>query len=76
MQWIHVERDSFARETLTKRRTYYGIAGGCKWCGGLRTSRHAKPRPYLFQFRTESDGGRNTELTGLFCSRSCLKAYN
>lgn len=70
-----VKRDPFARTELHRER-YYQVAnqGGCSWCGSEKEAygRHV----FLYQYRNESDGGRNYTISGLFCSTSCMRAYH
>ena len=65
----HSERDPFARQELVGRPV---DAEGktCDECGS--PGRNGK----LYQYTTESDGGRNNKLKGLFCCKSCFKAYH
>lgn len=67
-----VSRDPFARTELHKRQV---PANGrtCEWCGSC-TFRAGKM--VLFEYRTESDGGRVSPHRGLFCSLKCHNAYH
>jgi hypothetical protein len=64
----YISRDPFARTEL--HRQSVEVSGGCDWCG----QQHKSGK--LFQYRTESDGGRENRHTGLFCSKSCHDAYH
>ena len=68
-----VSRDPFAREELHRERIYSPHAV-CAWCG--RTLYTPKRRPYVYRYRIESDAGRTSELSGMFCSVSCLRTWN
>lgn len=59
-EWKQISRDPFARETLTRQRLDKGErqGHGCRWCG-----QQAK-----WRYRVESDGGRNSEIPGAWCS--------
>ena len=74
----YIRRDPFAREELhrsTTRGPLITIGGQtCDWCGGV--SRMANGEPRLFQYRTETDGGRTFHHKGLFCSVSCHDTYH
>lgn len=67
-----VSRDPFAREEIHKERIY-GL-GACRWCGQQRKT--PKGKPFLYQYRVESDGGRKSDITGLFCAVDCLRSYH
>jgi hypothetical protein len=71
--WQFVSRDPFAREELYKRRIY--AASGCAWCGSVKQTRDGK-RSYLFRYCYEPDAGRPSEVSGDFCSISCMRAYH
>lgn len=60
-----VKRYPFARTEI--HRKLYSKDHECKWCG---------QKGRVFEFRNESDGGRVTEYSGVFCSNSCFKAYH
>lgn len=66
-----VSRDPFARTTLYRLRVYGGRR--CDWCG--QAKRPPSGRPYLYQYSTESDGGRSHVHRGLFCDKSCHDSY-
>lgn len=61
-----ISRDPFARTEL--HREIVRTPGRCAWCG--------QPRPRLFRYRTETDGGRRFDHTGLFCSKACHDDYH
>lgn len=65
----HSERDPFARQTIVGRPVDSN-GKTCDWCGS--EGKNGK----LYQYTVESDGGRSSELKGLFCCKSCLKSYN
>lgn len=71
-----VSRDPFAREEIHRQTVrpfrVNGIAAktGCKWCGNTNAKGN------LFQYRVESDGGRKSEIPGLFCSIGCMRIYH
>lgn len=78
-----VNRDPFARIELHRERVYLGaslrgyVAGKfeCAWCGRTQCTPRSK-KPYLFCYRTESDGGRVQPDYRLFCSIECRRAFN
>lgn len=67
-----VNRDSFAREELHCERVY--TEETCTWCGQSLETRNG--RKYLRQYRIETDGGRTSDIRGLFCCKACLDAYH
>jgi hypothetical protein len=70
-----VKRNPFAREELHRERVYVqNSLTTCAWCGQVKKT--PSRRPYLFQYRAESDGGRTSNIRGLFCSESCRKSYH
>jgi hypothetical protein len=68
----YVSRDPFARTELHRERVLG--AGNCSWCGQIRRTKGGTK--YLYQYRTESDGGRKSEHGGLFCSKPCHDDYH
>lgn len=64
-----INRNPFAREE-THRETVPANGQTCAWCGSVRKS------DTLYQYRTETDSGRQHADTKLFCCLSCRKAYN
>lgn len=64
-----ISRDSFARTELV-RVTLGGCITGCDWCGTLPPSRN------LYEYATQSDGGRREPISGRFCSVGCMRAYH
>lgn len=65
----HQERDPFARQTVVGRPVdAHGKT--CDWCGS--EGRNGK----LYQYTVESDGGRDSQVKGLFCCKSCMKNYH
>jgi hypothetical protein len=62
-----VSRDPYARSEV--HRITVKTKETCRWCGN-----NCKDR--LFSYYVESDGGRQHELKGLFCSIGCLRAYH
>lgn len=69
-----ISRDSFARQELHRERENFPGDNTCSFCGQVKVT--LKGRPYLYRYYTETDSGRKHELRGLFCSVSCLRAYN
>ena len=71
-----IERDPFARQELHAERIK-SPATDCALCGSCRQSwRNGKPgKWWLYQFRTEHDGGRVDQEQKLFCSLACREAY-
>lgn len=65
----HQERDPFARQTVVGRPV---DAQGktCDWCGS--EGKNGK----LYQYTVESDGGRDSQVKGLFCCKDCMKQYH
>lgn len=70
----YVSRDPFARSEIHRERVYVRLQESCDECG--RTNETPSGTQFLFQYRTESDGGRKHPHRGLFCSRSCHDAYH
>ena len=70
---VQISRDPFARTTLMRRK----VVGhdGCSWCGGRRQHK-GNATWLLFQYFTETDGGREHTHTGTFCCKSCHDAYH
>lgn len=64
----YISRGPFARQELHKRSV--PAASGCNFCGSTRNG--AK----LFQYYVETDGGRKSDIRGLFCSIGCMRAYH
>lgn len=66
-------RDPFARITYvpTPLGSYAGAHTACAWCGATPA-----PRRPLREIRQESDGGRTSTLSGVFCSWSCAESYH
>lgn len=74
-----VSRDSFARNELHKQQiTVRSGLASCKWCGSTRIVRCSgkADRHVLFEFWVESDGGRRYDISGTFCSVSCMRVYH
>lgn len=65
----YINRDPFAREEL-HREVVTPRRGGCDCCGGLRRNNT------LFEYRTETDGGRSNKHRGQFCGKSCHDSYH
>ena len=76
---VQINRNSFARETLTREVVHVDHRTGpnCSWCGGLSfgAARQGAPER-LFRYFIETDGGRVHPISGLFCSVSCMRAYH
>ena len=70
---VQISRDPFARTTLMRRKVV--SHAGCSWCGSNRSWK-GKTTWVLFQYSTETDGGRTHVHKGLFCSKSCHDAYH
>jgi hypothetical protein len=64
-----ISRDPFARQEL--HRVLVETTKGCDWCGGKRRSGKK-----LFQYQTETDGGRTNPHKGLFCDKDCHDSYH
>lgn len=64
----YISRDPFARTEL--HRDTVDTRSGCTECGSKRKSGR------LFQYSTESDGGRKDTHKGLFCSKPCHDSYH
>lgn len=62
-----ISRDPFARTTLL--REVVPTPKSCDFCGSKRKSGK------LFRYSVESDGGSRNSIRGLFCSKSCMEAY-
>src|SRR5262245_55616426 len=69
---MFVNRNPFAREELHKSREY--TYGTCAWCGSHCET--PKGKRFLYRFRVESDGGRKSEDSRLFCSKPCRDDYH
>ena len=67
-----ISRDPFARTELHREVT--DNMSDCDNCGQQRTK--STKVLGLFQYRTESDGGRVNVHKGLFCSKGCHDAYH
>jgi hypothetical protein len=59
-----VSRDPFAREELHRRKCPSGTA--CSFC----------PSPARWIYSVETDGGRNSDIRGAFCTIGCMRAYH
>jgi hypothetical protein len=74
----YINRDPFARNELHKETVLIvsslGRRASCAWCGQVKETRRG--HPFLFQYRQESDGGRNRDIPGLFCSVDCMRNYH
>lgn len=80
----YVSRDSFARETLYKRRVYLDplmrvngeitYATSCAWCGSVRKTK--KGKAYLYKYIVEPDAGRPVYIEKLFCCKSCMRDFS
>ena len=67
---IHISRDPFARETLTRESFKPRPGQDCSWCGNLNGY------GTLFRYFVEPDSGSDYEIKGAFCSVSCLRTYH
>ena len=67
-------RDCFAREELTRRNEYVAGPRSCDWCG--QTMRTKSGRAYLYRYGVWTDGGRKSDIRGLFCSNDCRKSFH
>ncbi len=65
-----VSRDPFGRTELHRESVKPAKHEGCKWCGNVNGY------ATLFEYRNESDGGRTYQISGRFCSVSCMRAYH
>lgn len=71
----YISRDPFARQELHRStvRDYHGAT--CQWCGSKgRALKWGGNR--LFQYETQTDGGRTFVHGGVFCGKSCHDAYH
>jgi hypothetical protein len=68
---MYVSRDPFARTELHRSRVEVN-GQTCDWCGGVC---ERKGKTVLYAYRIESDGGRHSDIRGLFCSASCMRSY-
>ena len=67
-----ISRDPFARTELHRHKRFAkGQASGmaCKECGQPSES------VTLYQYSTETDGGRKFFHSGLYCSVGCFRAH-
>lgn len=69
-----VSRDPFARTELHRSVVTAHTGITCSNCGGVRIS--PKGWKSLYEYRTESDGGRSSTHRGLFCCKSCHDSYH
>jgi len=60
-----ISRDPFARTELHKR--LYSKQHECGWCGQVGK---------VYEFETQSDGGRTFPHPGKFCSVSCFRSFH
>jgi hypothetical protein len=77
----YISRDPFAREELHSS-TVEVTAESCAWCGQRRcpgarrrTLAAQQLRYFLYRYRVESDGGRVSQDSQLFCSKGCRTTY-
>lgn len=71
----HISRDPFARTELHRNPVtdYYGAT--CQWCGSKgKPLKHGGHR--LYQYETQSDGGRTSVHAGVFCCKPCHDSYH
>lgn len=68
-----VSRDPFARTELHRTRVNIHDDRGCRECG--QTNMDKRGVFYLFNYRTESDGGSVSAHPAYFCSTTCFKNY-
>lgn len=69
-----ISRDPFARTELHAIRDYNVTPRGCSECGEYcRTPTRIM---YLNQYVIEHDGGRKEEISGRFCSVSCMRSHH
>lgn len=61
----YINRDPFARQELHREIVSNTV---CSWCG--------TKGKHMFQYRTETDGGRKYTHSGVFCSKGCHDAYH
>lgn len=67
-------RDPFGRCNGIKRRIENPPVDGCAWCGYMcRTPK--SNRPYLYQYGTEYDSGKQFWNSRLFCQMSCFRSF-
>jgi hypothetical protein len=64
---VQINRDPFARITLTRELIEGSEGRPCVWCGARRLNKNLR----LFAYYTESDGGMRTRHRGEFCSLGC-----
>lgn len=67
---VYVSRDCFSRTELHRSQEAVKKGETCSWCGG------GNRRSVLYRYRNESDGGRKYEISGRFCSVSCMRSYH
>lgn len=68
-----VSRDGFARQEIHKTEITVAVADSCDWCGGAALRGDKRK---LFSYRTESDGGRKSNISGHFCCVPCMRAFH
>jgi len=81
-----ISRDPFARQELHRRTVYTTTGETCKWCGNVRHTKSKNyldpndtrnnSRRFLYCYTIEDDSGRKSDIRGLYCSVSCMRAYN
>ena len=61
-----VSRNPFARHEI-HRRLYAESSHSCTWCGQKKR---------VHEYWLETDGGREIEFNGVFCSVDCFRCYH
>ena len=70
-----VSRDPFARTEILSHRFYdERESATCAFCGQRKVTKNG--RHYLYRFVHETDGGRRSSPTHMFCGVDCFRAYN
>lgn len=68
----YISRDPFAREEIHRSRVFTNHT--CDWCGNFKNAKDGSR--FLYEYRTEMDGGRKFEHEGQFCSKGCHDTYH
>ena len=68
MDRVHIKRYPFGRWTLTRELLDEPARTECDWCGGNGR--------FVYFVEHDSIGGRESEISGAFCSKSCMAIYH
>ena len=73
---VVISHDAFARVSLMRCIVPAKSGVTCQWCGKVRFNRTRGD--YLYSYSTQGDGfgAKTIEIDHLYCSVSCMRAYN